>query len=222
MTELNYRLAVLTHGPDSDSHVARALAAFREHVTPMPEAITIHRDSGLGFCGATAKLWAAMVETGNEYVFWLEHDFLVARPVDLRDLAAVLEAEPKLAQLALMRDAYSDEEKAAGGLFEYRTRLGDYRTRRHYVYEDDLDAGDQMGREVGQHPWLEQSFFTTNPSLMRRDFMAAHPFPDDGEPHCEGRFSIALREQCWSFGTWGEGSVYVNHIGRRDGSGHGY
>lgn len=211
---MNYLLAVLSHGRN-ERMMRQAIAAWHEHATPAPAEVLIHHDTGrAGFCAATAALWTKAAASDYDYVLWLEHDFLLTRPVDLRDLAVLLDSHvidgrPNMslgdyplavAQMALMRDAYSDEEKAAGGLFELR----------------------RADFQAMPNGWLRQPYFTTNPSLMRRDFMAANPFPDDGEPHCEGRFSIALREQCWSFGTWGDGSVYVNHIGRRDGSGHGY
>ena len=209
VSALSYRLAVLTHG-DNGAMVKRALAAFREHVTPEPEDVTVHsdRDPQLGFCGATAALWAEMVATGNEYVFWLEHDFEICRPVDLTELVYELAPErlPRLAQMALMRDAYSREEKAAGGLFEYR--------RADFMPQHFSDWADPKPR------WWLTPWFTTNPSLMRRDFMEAHPFPDDGQPFCEGRFGIALAEEGYSFGTWGDGSVYVKHIGQRTGFGY--
>ena len=206
MTGLDYRLAVLTHGPDSDRLVHQALASFREHVTPEPEAVTIYRDPGLGFCGATAALWAEMVSCGNEYVAWLEHDLLVTRPVNLRALAATLRENPNLAQVALMRNACNDVERAAGGLFE--SRPGEYEPR--------LLVG--MNGVWQEH----RSYFTTNVSLMRRDFMEANPFLDDGKPFCEGRYGIALLERGYSFGVWGDGSPDTRHVGVRDGSGHGY
>ena len=224
---MNYRLAVLSHGPDGEQMVDRALAAFGEHVTPWPEAVTVHYDRPQqGFCKATAELWRQMTGCGNEYVFWLEHDFLICHHVDLRDLAAVLDAyRPRLAQMALMRDAYSQEEKDAGGLFQYRR--GDFDNRRFQVYDDDFDIGDGNGALRTEHRWMTMPWWTSNPHLARRDFMEDHPFVAD-EPNCEGKHGIKLARdydlmgKTIECGTWGSGEVWCNHVGVRDGSGHGY
>lgn len=222
--DLSYRLVVLTHGDSAP--LAETLAAYGEHVRPAPaETVLVYdgeeppgpvedfiRDcyggwsltnGPLGFCGATRHAWAVAAEPGVQYSFYLEHDFVVARPVDLWHLVQVLERHPNLAQVTLMRDAYSREEHQAGGLFAYRQ--ADYRPVTH------LD---------GTSWWLRMPWFTTNPSLMRRDFMAENPWPADGHKHCEGRFGGALREKGYEFGTWGDGSVYARHIGVRTGFGY--
>ena len=238
MAALNYRLVVLTHGDSAT--LPGCLVAFDRHVTPAPSQTVlvidgdepapaaldfIHTRGGdswwsptgrpLGFCGATAYTWAVGAEPGVDYVFWLEHDFEVCRPVDLRDLRQVLDYHGgdgvefvNLAQMALMRDAYSREERDAGGLFELR--------RADFV---PMPPQDHL---LIEYPtvWLKTPWFTTNPSLMRRDFMAQNLFPDDGGTHCEGRFGVRLAQEGWSFGTWGDGTVYCHHVGVR--TGHGY
>jgi hypothetical protein len=65
-----------------------------------------------------------------------------------------------------------------------------------------------------------RSFFSTNPSLLRRDFMVENPWPADGEPFCEGRFGLELVQKGYSFGIWGDGDIWVDHIGRREGFGY--
>lgn len=235
---MNYRLAVLTHGTHPKGDVLdRTMESFFEHVTPEPTSWQIHQDgvgaprvhSRLGttpstfwlhgakpdgFCASTARSWERAAKADEPYIFWLEHDFQFIRPVDLRELAAVLDVKG-LAQMALMRDAYSAEEKAAGGLFEYRRDdFGERETCISAVEDDSPQPG------FWEAPWLTMPWFTTNPCLMRRDFMAANPFLDDGEPFCEGRYGIMLREQGFEFGTWGSGEVWVKHIGVR--TGHGY
>ena len=220
---MRYLLTVLTHGPDF-SYLERTLEAFAEHVTPPPTDAVLVVDGPysppvealpgarrlvlgpeqVGFCVATRACWTEGAASDADYVFHLEHDFLITRPVDLHDLAVVLDANPTLAQMALIRDAVNEAEKAAGGLFESR-------------------PGQWELRETGGVEWLEErEFFTTNPSLMRRDFMAQNPWPDGGEPYCEGRFGVGLRERGYSFGFLGRGEVWVNHVGTRSRTGHGY
>lgn len=221
---MRYRLVVLTHGDHGDV-LRRTLASFHEHVTPKPWDYVCVRDGGgalppinpdgqtwrgavlkpqQGFCGATRAAWRAAVLPGADYVFWLEHDFVFVRDVDVRVLAAILDTNPHLAQLALMRQAVNGAEKDAGGLFQFHEARGAYDIR----------------VTAEGHTWLEHDIcLTTNPSLMRREFMAEHPWPDYHD-QCEGRFSGDLRQAGYRFGHWGSGEVAVEHIGRRDGFGY--
>lgn len=221
--ELRYVLAVLSHGyPQSDT-AERCLDSFVEHVTPMP-AMAVYRHDGpghaylgvgmeqgsaiaatvtpreqLGFCGATRGLWRDAITYADLYeathVFWLEHDFLFTRRVDLVDLALALDAAPTefpLAQMSLMRGAVNERERSSGVLAGGRDRGG----------------------------WLEhRSYFTTNPSLMTAEFMEGHPFPEYAS-ECEGRFGIDLVAAGFSFGVWGDGEPWTEHIGIRSGRGY--
>ena len=169
-----------------------------------------------GFCTVTYRAWREAVLPGPDHVVWLEHDFVLNRSVDWRQMAQVLDAHPSLAQMQLMRNAVNEQELAAGGLFE--SRPGQY--TRQVDYADDLDAGDQAGPEI---PWLShKAYFSTNPSLMRRDWMAANPWPDPElvPERCEGIYGFDLVQDGWHFGVWGTGEPWTEHVGVRDG--HGY
>jgi hypothetical protein len=227
---MNYRLVVLTHGPDFDC-LERTIASVREHVTPEPEEEILVIDGNWqppvevwtgarvalsfpeGFCRATGSAWDIAAQTALPFVFYLEHDFVFTRPVDLFDLAHVLSVEPRVAQMALMRDAVNEQEKAAGGLFE--SRPGQYEARSFcQTYRVEADT-----RQVFV-PWLEhRAYFTTNPSLMRAVFMRENPWPPYLK-ECEGRFGLDLVGRGYSFGAWGNGEPWVRHIGTR--TGHGY
>ena len=198
MKRLRYTLAVLTHG--TGPTLTESLESFNACVSPAPDEFVLHRDPGDGFCVATHALWDKAILAGNDYVFWLEHDFVILRPVDLNQLAAVLNSDPRLSQVALMRDAVSEPEKKAGGLFESR------------------QGATRWDREEWGYTQTDY-VLTTNPSLMRTQFMAANPWPDY-PAECEGRFGIDLRERGFVAGVWGDGSPWVRHIGIRDG--HGY
>ena len=52
---------------------------------------------------------------GPDFVFWLEHDFVFVKPLDLAPLMEVLDAHPTLAQMQLMRGAVNEREKRMGG-----------------------------------------------------------------------------------------------------------
>lgn len=233
---MRYALALLTHGDAAP--LARTLSSFREMVSPDPDALVVCYDGATlygngspklpplvgavativttgkpsGFCAATRKLWsvAAAVED-VDYVFWLEHDFEFLRPVDLRALATPLTIDPYLAQMALMRNAVNEKERAAGGLFE--SRRDDYvPARLEDGWEDIVPGGDLR--------WLlHRSYFTTNPSLMRRSFMASRPWPEY-EQQCEGLFGVDLVASGYAFAAWGEGEPWVSHHGVRTGFGY--
>lgn len=233
---LNYTLACLTHGDGAP--LDRTLNSFFDKVKPKPALTVIHWDGPggtypwhrfaddidvsvqqRGFCRATQRLWRLASEAETEFVFWLEHDFRFLRPVDLQPMAYTLDQDASLAQMQLMRNAVSVEEIAAGGLFEMRRE--DYEFAGHTT---DLTnyAAEEGGLELAvTHPWLRhRSYFTTNPSLMRTEFMVQNPWPDDDEPFCEGRFSIGLVERGFHYGVWGNGEPWVQHHGQRTGFGY--
>lgn len=166
-----------------------------------------------GFGGAINSAWRQLAEHSSaEYVLHIEQDFTFNRPVDLTQLATVLRERPHLAQLALRRQPWNDAETAAGGIVELHPD----------AYEERYD---QRGQS-----WLEHRlFFTTNPSLYRRDLCEAG-WPT--RPQSEGHFGIGLLRDGlpWGvsgpdvrFGFWGARAdpPWVEHIGhQRVGSGY--
>lgn len=225
---MNYRLIVLTHGDSAT--LAETLRSFEEFVTPSPTSAFMHvdgpslnaphtnaytvtnrtsfpweavsRSPARGFCEATRRAWEAAAEGDHEFVFWLEHDFVFRRPVHLPRLASVLDRNPGLAQMALMRQPVNASEIAAGSVV--LSRQGQFL---------------QQGGSGGESQWmLHRSYWTTNPSLFRRDLAAAHPWPEGGS--CEGRFGLTLADAGYSFGMWGSGEAWVEHVGERDGFGY--
>lgn len=167
----------------------------------------------LGFGGAIAFIWAHLAEHSRaEWCLWWEDDFTADRRVPLDDMAALLVAQPHLAQVALRRQPWNAEERAAGGYVEAVPEW--------YVE-----------REDGGHRWLETTRnWTTNPSLFRRD-LCALGWPDEGRS--EGLYGFRLREAGlpWGvpgdavrFGLYGglaDGREWVRHIGAvRAGTGY--
>lgn len=155
-----------------------------------------------GFAGAIRAGWEAIGDN-TDYVFHLEDDFVFTRHVDLVALARVLDDHPELVQMALRRQAWNDEEIAAGGIVETHPDQ----------YQDCTD---------GFHWWLEhRMFFTTNPSLYP-GWVRDRGWPEG--PHSEGRFGQTLfldAELRSAF--WGrrEDPPWVLHTGAvRTGTGH--
>lgn len=163
-----------------------------------------HVEGRQGFGGAIREAWEALrAFSGAEFVFHLEDDFVFNRPVPLEDMIEILDENPRLAQVALRRQAWNSAEKAAGG-----------------VVETNPDAY----TEVGGHftSFLEHDlFFTTNPSLYSRRLIEQHDWPT-GEKS-EGVFTAQLREACRTFAYLGERTdpPWVHHIGdERTGTGY--
>jgi hypothetical protein len=237
---MRYLLVVVTHG--ASLHLDRALHSFSEWVTPRPvlgllwidgpdvadaavSAIRHHGDwvvtgseEQRGFCNTYTDAWDEAViyaeQHDCDFVFWLESDFLVRRSVSLEALAGLLASDHSLAQVALMRNACNPEEAAAGGLFE--SRPGEYSPE---SFTNETASASRV--RIRGHSWLRhRSYFTTNPNLMRRDFMASCPWPGRHVSDCEGLYTMDLRELGFDFAVWGSGEPWVEHIGVRTGFGY--
>ena len=153
-----------------------------------------------GFGGAIQRAWGSVPE-GVNWIFHLEDDFLFNEPVRLGDMQELLVRFPYLVQVALLRQAWSEEERVAGGLVE-----------------QDYDSYEQMAARSldDSHTiyWFEhRKFFTTNPSLYRRS-LTERGWPDGA--HSEGLFSVSLFEdpelRSAYFGVKDQGPL-VEHIG---------
>lgn len=190
------------HGPISelwihDDSGDPANAAKLRRVFPGWQIVRTSTRSG--FDGAIRSAWSALLdESTAPFVFHLEDDFRFRRPVDLGELAAVLLHHETLAQLALRRQPWNPTEVAAGGVVEANPE----------------DFTDREG-------WLEhRRFFTTNPSLYRRDLMR-RGWPTGAAS--EGRFSADLFADGYTAGYWGAraSGEWVEHIGHhRAGTGY--
>lgn len=199
---MDFCLTALTHGDHGD-WLRDTLNSFEANVEPAPARTIVHYDTAReGFAGATANIWRQAAECGHEWVFHLEHDFLLTRPVNLEDLARVLDEQPHLAQMALYREPVTLEEQIAGGYIQQRPAEYEPRLR-------------------GETRWFETARnWTTNPSLFRTSFAAEYPWP--AEPNCEVVFTERLhaKNPRARFGLWGDGTPAVRHIGHRDGIGY--
>jgi hypothetical protein len=134
-------------------------------------------------------------------VFHLEDDFIFERDVDLEAMRSVLDEQPYLAQMALLRQPWFPGEVRAGGIVE--------RDPEEYTQISD-----------GEHEWLEHRlWFTLNPCLYRRELCELPR--KTGHKH-EWHFSRQLcRDETVRFGLWGSGEPWVRHIGEKR-NGRGY
>jgi hypothetical protein len=148
-----------------------------------------------GFGGAIRASWNKLIGYSKaKWVCHLEADFTFNRHVDLLALGGLLNAHPRLAQIALLRQPWNADERAAGGIWQQ--------------HPDDYTRQEWQG-----HQWLEhRRFVTTNPCLYPAWLMRR------GWPDClqsEGHFGISLFEdpRRYTVGFWGDGSEWVTHIG---------
>lgn len=157
----------------------------------------IHVDDAahqLGFAGAIKEGWRRILATDASHVFHLEQDFTFNRPVPVDAMIGVLAGHPHLVQLALLRQPWNAQERAAGGIIQ--TNPADY---------THIDCRGQV--------WLEHKrHFTTNPCLYPR-WVAEREWPE--RPESEGHFGIELfaANPGAACAYLGDGEEWVTHIG---------
>ena len=153
-------------------------------------------DRRLGYAGSMQWMWRYVVRRVRaRYVFQTEDDFAIDRTVDVAALARVLDERPKVVQVALLRQAISERERAPGTLLGYPR-----------------DTFDGHGTDFGNVMWLEHKhFFTCNPSLMRASLMASEPWPSG--PHSEAVYGRRLFGKGRRSALWGSGEQWTTHIG---------
>jgi hypothetical protein len=166
-----------------------------------PEYLVVTSDHKLGFSGAIQLGWDALRDSGFPitHVFHLEGDFTFNDDVDLHEMARILDLNPELAQLALLRQPWNEEEKAAGGIIQ--------RNPGFYLQTD----------VYTRHTVC----FTTNPCLYSFD-LTKLGWPQ--RQYSEGHFTILLRDLGYHFGYWQDSPLAppkVHHIGEfRMGTGY--
>ena len=199
------KLGLLLISDGRDDYLRATLRSYREMVREPDVCVHIDdRDHALGFGGAIQEGWRRMLAMDVTHVWHLEGDFTFNRPVPIDAMAAVLDAHPHLVQLALRRQPWNEQEKAAGGQVE-------------------IDPAAYTDREWRAHEWLEHTKnFTTNPSLYPR-WVMEEGWPSG--PESEGRFGgdLIKRRPELRFAYWGARSSgeWCFHIGKvRKGRGY--
>lgn len=169
-------------------------------VGPTPATVEAVAEDVL-FTWGMQQMWTYLGRhTKGDYVFAVEDDFTYERPVDLAELVNVLRSEPKLVQVALLRDAcYGDEKdgEAIGNILGW--------PRPAFTFRDG---------------WFEHRlFFTLNPTLFRKSLTTV-PWPSGH--HSETIFGKRLlADKSARSAFMGDGSEWIRHIGQvRAGSGY--
>ena len=198
-------VALLIIDDGREDYLVRCLASVKESlpVEMMDIVMVSDAEHKLGFSGAVQDGWQQVLDTGAEWVFHLESDFIFNAPVPVDQMTSLLKRHPSLAQVSLKRQAVNDLEIAAGGIVE-------------------LTPDDYQECSDDEIVWTEhRKFFTTNPSVYLSEICKL------GWPqvkHSEGIFSHQLMEDPdLHFAIWGRkfDPPTVTHIGERR-AGHGY
>ena len=151
-----------------------------------------------GFAGAYRSAWAWLRQhCDTEFVLSTEDDFRFVTDINLSEMAAVMRHDPRLAQVALLRQPWNAQESAAGGIVQ-------------------MDPPSFTECTDGAHWWLaHRKFLTTNPHLTRAEFIREHQWPEGSQS--EGRFSVDLfrRDPAVRSAFWGRADdpPRVEHIG---------
>ncbi len=162
----------------------------------------VHHPERLGFGRTVADVWAQVPKDAH-YVFHLEDDFLLNRPLDLNNWIKILQDNPKVVQVCAYRQPWSQDEINKGGFI--KQHAGCYTDK---VYS---------GFDVVEH----KRNFSTNPSLYPR-WLVDKGWPED--PNSEGKLSFALKEidPEYVYLLWGKSTdePLVHHFGQRRGTGY--
>lgn len=173
---------------------------FNDWVKQWWGGILIVNEGERGFGNAIRNAWN---NVDDDYIIHWEEDFVLKEEVNADLMQWILNTSPELAQVALKRQPWNQQEKAMGGIVEQDP--GSYTEETRYGYV------------ITKH----RKFFTTNPSVYGRNVVELG-WPEGSES--EGRFGLKL----WDAGLYSAylGGKYekpkVEHIGYERANGGGY
>lgn len=240
---MNYLLTILSSG--RPVYLERTLHWYGRFLNPKPASVFVFDDGGtldhdwlgdrieaawpgaewlvqgsarrLGQCVAQAECWAVAADSDHEWVWHVEDDVVLLRPLDLRDLAAVLDAESAVPQMALIRCPWGNEIEWGGYISQFP---GHYDRR---VTTALVTVGGVERAEPRAFEWIAtRRNWAHAPMLCRTQLCRDYVFP--ARPGCETEIGPMLLAAGYeAFGLWGWGSPDVAHIGvERAPRSHGY
>lgn len=161
-----------------------------------------HNEKRLGFGGTIRDTWHKLDKLAPryDYVFHLEDDFVFNRSVNLDDLILILEKNPDMAQVCLLRQPWSHDEKIAGGVWQ---QFPDRFTEKF------IDGPNEKIYYLSHKEW-----FSTNPCVYPK-WVVALEWPegyDSEERFWNEKLLLKGAVTCSYFGSKKDIQV-VNHIG---------
>lgn len=212
-------VCLLTIGDGRDEYHDRSIESAFAHlpISLITDIVGVDdRAHELGFAGAIQQGWDKALATGADWIFHLEADFTFNQPVPLARMIAVLEHRPYLAQIVLKRQAWNEQERAAGGIIEQHP--GDYEDRCELI----PTSGPAWNAPERREHWVQhRRFFSTNPCVYPAR-IARLGWPQ--VPQSEGMFTHKLlKDPHLRFAFWGarNDGPLVHHIGDER-AGRGY
>lgn len=203
------RIGVVFISDRGDMHLPDCQASFRAYVhrTGGIDAMRVvdDREHTLGMAGAVQAAWEwALADADLDYLFHVEEDFRFVRDIDLDRLAAHLERSPYLAQMCLLRQPWSPEERRHGSLYAA-------------VEAEAPGTFRQMGSEGDPYTqWVfHKRLFSLNPCLIPRQVLAlGWPSGPLGVGN-EAGFTRRCLDVGYSFGYAGRltDDPWVEHVG---------
>jgi hypothetical protein len=151
-----------------------------------------------GYSAAMQNMRLIGITSGADYILHVEDDFVLNKPIDLHTITDIMNDNPQLAQMALVRQPWYANEIQFGGVIRALQ-----------------DQGCNFDEKTnGEHYWQEHiAVWTANPNLM--PIKVAHMEYPDGN-WSEAAFMRKLREEtlfvCAYYGKL-EDEPMVTHIG---------
>lgn len=156
-----------------------------------------------GFTHQMRALWQQLRGIDVDHVLLWEADFTPAGLVPLEDMARILEADPRLAQVALVRQPWFHNEHQAGGLLASLEKQGVTLTARDGYLE-------------------HNGGWTNNPCLFPAWIARENPWPDTAWSEAQfGRKLLSGGYRCAYYGARDDLPRVIHH-GIRTEASHGY
>lgn len=223
---MNYLLAVLTCG--RPEYLQRTLASYARFLQPQPTAVYAWDDgmqtplsafhpfdegelivegeaNRIGRCSGHARLWHAAAQSRFDWVFTVEDDIVLLRPLNLEYLRQLIEVERTLEQLALIRCPWGAEIEHGGYIPMFPDR---------YERRSTAVAGGREGH------WISSTVdWTSSPALLPTSLTREVEWPSGHNCELElGPRITALRPESVS-GYFGQGEPYCAHVGMQRAAG---
>ncbi len=165
----------------------------------------------MGYVAAMKAMRSIGIRSNAKYIFHLEDDFKLNRPIDLDAITSLLSADTRIAQMALLRQPWYANEVEHGGVINALMNQGC-----EFQEMIRIDKEDRVVR------WIEhRAVWTANPNVFSVE-VARIDYPDT--PYSESAFMRQLKTSpalvCAYWGTLSD-EPYVTHIGDYR-NGHSY
>lgn len=168
------------------------LSSIEEHLgTDHPMSVVDDSGHRLGMAGAVRQAWDWALSTDCDYLLHVEEDFRL-HDAPIAAMVEVLTHDETLAQVVLKRQAWSPEERRAGGIIE-------------------CHPADYTDHHAGTLRWTShQRIFSLNPCLIPRRILE-RGWPDGNE----AEMTTNLVADGWRFAFYGhrDDAPRVSHVG---------